>query len=176
MPMKETGKKTITAVNDTVKRRRLSGGESRPWIILVVLSLIISIFLFPNILSRPKVYNLGDVAENDIKASKDILLENEALTIKNREEAEKEVPYLYDFDPSASNIVLKVKEALSDTWVSFAVDTTIPDEEPIIPEEIQPTMAEDKDAIRDRFFKILEIPPDEKVFERIIQSGFSLEQ
>jgi putative nucleotidyltransferase with HDIG domain len=173
--MKETGKKAITAVNDTVKRRRSSGRESRPWIILVVLSLIISIFLFPNILSRPKVYNLGDVAESDIKASKDILLENEALTIKNREEAEKEVPYLYDFDPSASNIVLKVKEALSDTWVSFAVDTIIPDKEPVIPEEVQPSMAEDKDAIRDRFFKILEIPTDEKVFERIIQSGFSLE-
>ena len=56
--------------------------DSLKWLILVALSLIISISLFPNILSKPKIHRLGDVAEQDIKASHDFLIENKDLTEK----------------------------------------------------------------------------------------------
>ena len=75
------------------------------WFILIFLSLSISIMLFPNILNRPVLYKLGDVAEKDIKASHDILFENIEQTEKEREKAVKDVPYIYDFDPSASDLV-----------------------------------------------------------------------
>ena len=78
--------------------------EKLRWLILPVLSLVISVLLFPNILTRPKIYGIGDVAENDIKASQDFLIENRELTEKNREEAVKEVLSIYDFDNSASHI------------------------------------------------------------------------
>jgi len=80
------------------------------WLILVALSLIISIFLFPHFLSKPKIYRLGDVADIDIKASKDLLIENKELTEKNRDKAVKEVFSIYDFDRSGSNLVTRIKE------------------------------------------------------------------
>ncbi len=173
--MRETGKKTAVTVSNIAGRLLGSSGKRRlPWIIIVVLSLIISVFLFPNILNSPKVYRIGDVAESDIKASQDILVENETLTAKNREEAVKDVPYVYDFDPSSSNLVLKLKEALADAWVSIAVDMA-DTEELLPPEKIPLYSAEDKGLIRDRFFKILEIPLDNDLFEELIQNGFSLE-
>ncbi|OPX33093.1 MAG: hypothetical protein B1H11_13140 [Desulfobacteraceae bacterium 4484_190.1] len=44
--------------------------EVQKWYILTGLSVIISVLLFPNLLTRPKMYRLGDVAERDIKATK----------------------------------------------------------------------------------------------------------
>ena len=82
--------------------KQLSGAKAKDWYILLGLSLIISILLFPNILTRPTRYGLGDVADRDIKASHEYLIENRDLTEKNREEAAKEVLPLYDFDPTAT--------------------------------------------------------------------------
>ena len=48
------------------------------------MSLVISLFLFPDILNRPKSYNLGDVSKEDIKATSDLLIENNELTEKNK--------------------------------------------------------------------------------------------
>src|SRR4030042_5073502 len=102
MPMKEMGKKApIIVIDDVLLRLWSLRSEIRPWVILIVLSLAISIFLFPESLIRPKVYKIGDVAEKDIKASADILVENAALTLKDRGKAIKAVPNVYDFDPFA---------------------------------------------------------------------------
>ncbi len=172
--MRETGKKTALAVSNIAGRLGSSAKGRLPWIIIGALSLVISVFLFPNILKSPSVYRIGDVAEKDIKASKDILVESETLTAKDREEAIKKVPYVYDFDPFSSNLVLKLKEALSDAWVSIAVDTADTGEL-LPPEEIPLHTGEDRGLIKGRFFKILEIPPDDEIFEKLIQNGFSLE-
>jgi hypothetical protein len=63
--------------------------ERLKWFILLVLSLITSILIFPNILSKTKTYHLGDVADLDIKASRDFLIEDKELTEKNMEKAVK---------------------------------------------------------------------------------------
>ena len=80
-------------------------------------------------MSRPKIYKIGDVAEADIKASRDILIENKALTEKDREKAVQEVPYVYDFDPSASNLVLRMKESFSEARDSFNFAYPLPPED-----------------------------------------------
>jgi putative nucleotidyltransferase with HDIG domain len=169
--MREKVKKALITVNDAVARIWSSSSDVRPWVILTVLSLIISIFLFPDVLSRPKVYKLGDVAEGDIKASADILVENADLTVKDREDAIKAVPNVYDFDPSASDLEVRLKAAMFDAWTSIAVDTTAFGK-PISSERISSLTAYDKEAIRDQFFTTLEIAPDEALFERVIRSGF----
>ena len=76
--------------------------ERLKWFILLVLSLIISVLIFPNILGKTKTYHLGDVADLDIKATRDFLIENKELTEKDMEEAVKGVLSVYDFDSSAS--------------------------------------------------------------------------
>ena len=69
-PERDARRKTkrLAHLNEWVRTERLR------WIILIALSLIISFFLFPSILTKPKVYKLGDVAEADIKASHDFLI------------------------------------------------------------------------------------------------------
>jgi putative nucleotidyltransferase with HDIG domain len=172
MPMRETGKKPpIIVIDDVLLRLWASRSQIRPWIILIVLSLIISIFLFPDILTRPKARVIGDVAEKDIKASSDILVENTALTMKDRENARNAVPNVYDFDPSASNLEERLKDAMLDMLTSVAVDAAILGT-PLSSERIASLSTYDREAIRDQFFLRLEIPPDDALFERIIRSGF----
>ncbi len=175
MPMRETGKKPpIIVIDDVLLRLWASRSQIRPWIILIVLSLIISIFLFPDILTRPKARVIGDVAEKDIKASADILVENTALTMKDRENARNAVPNVYDFDPSASDLEERLKDAMLDMLTSVAVDAAILGT-PLSSERIATLSTYDREAIRDRFFLKLEIPPDEALFDRIIRSGFPAE-
>ena len=64
---------------------RLGQPEALRWVILIPLCLIISLLLFPNILSPPEFYILGDVADMDIKASRDFLIEDKERTEKARE-------------------------------------------------------------------------------------------
>jgi putative nucleotidyltransferase with HDIG domain len=172
MPMRETGKKApIIVIDDVLLRLWSSRSKIRPWVILIVLSLVISIFLFPKSLVRSKVYKIGDVAEEDIKASADILVENTALTLKDRENAIKAVPNVYDFDPTASNLEVRLREAMFDMFTSIDVDTTAL-QKPLSSNMTTTITDYDKEIIKDRFFMKLEIPPDGAMFERVIKSGF----
>jgi len=148
------------------------------WVLAATLSLIISILLFPNILSRPKVYSIGDVAERDIKASRDFLIKNEELTEKNREKAVKGVLSVYDFDSSASNLIPRVKEAFAASRESLSQSFQMKGvEEPLSPPEggTHPIDLEADNLIGDRFFAILEIPSDEKALEGMMKLGFPVE-
>ncbi len=160
--------------NDSIRRSRYLGPEIRRWSVLVALSLIISVLLFPNFLSKPKLYKIGDVAEGDIKASSDILIENEELTEKNRKEAADKVPYVYDFDPSASNILFRLRTAMDEARDYFTLDIT-QTEAPIPIEKIPTDVEEERELVKDRFFKVLEISPDDSLFEKLTRSGFSAE-
>ncbi|MEE9611491.1 MAG: hypothetical protein V3W19_09575, partial [Desulfatiglandales bacterium] len=142
------------------------------WLILVALSLIISVFLFPNILSKPKFYRLGDVAERDIKASYDFLMEDKELTEKNRENAVKQVLAVYDFDSTASNFASRVEEAFKEGRKYFSQPSHVESVEQGTPrsgEKVPLDTSEEQNPIKNRFFTVLEIPPDEKVFEQLMK-------
>ncbi len=158
--------------NDSSHRGKSPSPEALRWLIMIALSLIISVFLFPNFLSKPEVYKLGDVAKEDIKATSDILIENEDLTEKNREEAAKEVPYVYDFDPSASNFVLRLKEAMTEAR-EYYTSGTVDNEDAIPIERIPSEKVEEKELVRNNFFKVLEIPPDDKLFNKLVATNFA---
>ena len=90
-------------------------------LILTLLSLIISLMLFPSIFSKPKSFKLNEVAETDIKASHDILIENKELTEQKREQAVKEVLYVYDVDPLVSDLIFRLKQNMAEARDFFAV-------------------------------------------------------
>ncbi len=155
-----------------------SRAEAKRWYILFGLCVTISILLYPNILIQPKIYKLGDVADRDIKASSKFLIENDKLTEKHRIEAVKAVLPVYDFDPTATNLVNRIKEAFgvgrvylaeSLSATSFAEGASLKTSKP---KENLPTST---DAFKNRFFEILEIPADDKVFETLVKSNFPLE-
>jgi len=164
--------KRLTPLLEWVRTERLR------WFILIALSLIISFFLFPSILTKPKVYKLGDVAEADIKASHDFLVEDKAQTENHREKAVKEVLSVYDFDRSASNLATRLKEAFSlgraflsksaaeggvgsEKTATVSVDQKPPSNE-----------AEEMIQLKNRFFGLLEIPPKEDMFETLLSLRF----
>ncbi len=98
---------------ETGDTRQWFGFEARALYILLGLSVIISVLLYPNILTSPAIFKLGDVADRDIKASREFLVEDSVLTEKNRQDAVKAVLSVYDFDRISANVGSRIKEAFA---------------------------------------------------------------
>ncbi|MBW1982715.1 MAG: HDIG domain-containing protein [Deltaproteobacteria bacterium] len=89
-----------------------SAAEAR-WkraLILIGVSLVLALLVTPGYLGLPARYELGDVVDRDIKASKDFLVTDEAATARKREEAARKSLAVYDLDEEA---VQKLKERLA---------------------------------------------------------------
>jgi len=68
------------------------------WFLLVSLSLMFTFLLLPTVpMSRPE-YKVGTIANKDIKADRDFLVEERASTDLKRIEAAKAVPSVYDYE------------------------------------------------------------------------------
>ena len=152
--------------------------EAMRWYILLGLSVIISVLLFPSILTPPKAYRLGDVADHDIKATREFLVENSALTEKDRQEAVRAVLSVYDFDPTATGVVSRIKEAFQagreylsrSLELAYSQDSDITTSEKTLSDH-----SEAEQALKSRFFEILDIPYNEKLVDVFIANNFSLE-
>ncbi len=151
--------------------------ERLKWFILLVMSLVISVLIFPNILSKPKTYNLGDVADHDIKASRDFLFENQELTEKNMETTVKEVLSVYDFDNYTSHLIPRIKEAfLAGREYHTNIQSVLDQERSDSADGVKNTSntpVETDILNKNRFFSILEVRPNEEIFDPLMQLGFS---
>ncbi|MGD9158093.1 MAG: hypothetical protein PVG39_06790, partial [Desulfobacteraceae bacterium] len=150
--------------------KRVFGTDITRGTVLILLSLIISIFLHPGLLKKPEVYKIGDIAEADIKAPVDILVRNDETTEKERGKAVQGIPDVYDFDPTASNLTLRLKEAMAETRKLIITQTV----DPLAPapvEEIPVDTVDVKKTTAEGFFRSLELPLDDTLYERIVLSG-----
>ena len=140
--------------------------------ILVLMSLIISVLLFPDIFDRPRTYKVGDVSLEDIKATRDLLIANDALTDKNRGEAVEAVPSVYDFDPDASDLVLRLKQAMGEAreiyYPAPSGDVTA-----TLPAGQESSEEEQRAAAQEQFFQTLEISPNQKLFNDLVKNRFA---
>ena len=147
-------------------QRRGLGPEVRKWFILIGLSIVVSLLLFPDILVRPRTYVLGDVADRDIKATRDFLVENEALTQEKSEQAVRNVLSVYDFDPTENNLIARLREAFQQGREYLAKEAPLPEE----------SLGQDKlpqlDGFEERFFDILEIAPSDSLYQALTENGF----
>ena len=137
--------------------------------ILIGLSIIISLLLFPKFLVRPHQYVLGDVADHDIKATRDFLVENEALTEEKRQEAVKKVLSVYDFDPTGNRLATRLRESFAEGRKYLSEPA------PITAENSSKEPATQAESFKDRFFEILEIEPDGSLFQLLSDSLFASE-
>jgi cyclic-di-AMP phosphodiesterase PgpH len=145
------------------------------WIIVLVLSVTISVLLFPSILIRTADYRIGDVAARDIKASHDFLIENKELTEKDREKAAKEVLAIYDFDSAALNLVPSIREAFAQSREQFSQGFEFYDQHQTDKDRGERMFfrgSESYDFAKERFFGILEVTPDDELFSLLAESGF----
>jgi cyclic-di-AMP phosphodiesterase PgpH len=145
------------------------------WVIVVTLSIIISILLFPSILIKPPDYSIGDVAPRDIKASHDFLIENKELTEKDRDKASREALAVYDFDGSALNIISPIREAFAMCREQFGRTFDIYDTDHLDQNKTDKAPAQGSEIYnltQERFFGILDLTPDEKLFSQLVNYGF----
>lgn len=70
------------------------------WLLLIFASLSIAAFLSPSLEMAPPAYMVGDVAIKDVRAERDLLVEDKRATGKKREDAARRVLPIYDYDPS----------------------------------------------------------------------------
>ncbi|HIC90804.1 MAG TPA: HDIG domain-containing protein [Syntrophaceae bacterium] len=77
------------------------------WSILIILSISMAVLLYPQFLMSPRTYHIGDVANRDIKAIQDYLIEDEISTQKRRMEAMEKSPAVYDFDETVLSHIRK---------------------------------------------------------------------
>lgn len=93
------------------------------WSILVGVTIIFTILLYPNLVVKKHSYKLGDVAERNIKATKDFLIEDRDATEANRREAVAKVLTVYDHDVTLSETIKQnVKKAFNDIRAVFKAE------------------------------------------------------
>ena len=68
------------------------------WVLLVSVIAFFTLLLHPKMVATGPAYNLGDVAERDIKAPRDFFIEDSAATVKNVQQAVQDVMTVYDHD------------------------------------------------------------------------------
>jgi cyclic-di-AMP phosphodiesterase PgpH len=90
---------------------RLSGLFGQEWFILVSLSLLVAVMLSSNFITIGPRYHVGEVADRNIKAKHEFLIEDEQPTQKKREEAGHESPLIYDFEEDLGTVVAQRLEA-----------------------------------------------------------------
>jgi putative nucleotidyltransferase with HDIG domain len=82
-------------------------------VLLLVTCLIIARLISPRLPSTVPSYQIGDVSDQNIKATQDFLVEDTASTDTKRLENESKSPSVYDFDANAS---VEVQEKLRSTF------------------------------------------------------------
>lgn len=86
---------------------------SMQFISIMLISLLMAVALYPNFLIPVKHYGIGDIAERDIKASQDFLVQDRITTEKRQKQAEVNAPAVYDLDEGKW---LDIKERLGQAF------------------------------------------------------------
>ncbi|ETR73537.1 MAG: Metal dependent phosphohydrolase [Candidatus Magnetoglobus multicellularis str. Araruama] len=89
------------------------GSEYPRWILLFSLTFVLTLMLYPNLVVTKHIYELGDVAERNIKAPTDLLIEDKEATNLNRQQSLDAVLTVYDFDDT---LVFKLMKRIQDAF------------------------------------------------------------
>ena len=80
------------------------------WGVLIGITIIFVVALYPNLVIKEHTYQLGDVAERNIKAPKDFFVEDRDATAEKRRQAVETVLTVYDHDQQSTT---KVAQAIT---------------------------------------------------------------
>lgn len=110
---KEKNKESINKNLESARRFR--------WGILISITVLFSVILYPNLVVTKHQYSLGDVAERDIKSPRDFFIEDKEATETNRRQAVEAVLTVYDYDAElAANLTRKVNEVFAEMRAAAA--------------------------------------------------------
>jgi len=174
------GKKLEREITSPLKRLgtwfRPPSSKIQIWIYPIVLSVTISLLLFPNLLVISKEdYSLGDVANKDIKASFDFDVEDKELTKQRRDEAVKSSLFVYDFDRSGAAINRRIKEAFSHGRAELGRILSI-ELEPALESPSKSDTTGHSEKLRklmEKLFELSGITEDPVLFDQLVKNNFS---
>lgn len=84
-------------------------------LLLMAVTLLFTLIIHPNLLVTRHPYGLSDVAEKDVKAQRDFLVEDQAATELKRQQAVQDVLTVFDIDTEiAGRLARNVEEAFAD--------------------------------------------------------------
>ncbi len=82
------------------------------WLLLGVITLTVTVSIYPSLIVKQHAYLLGDVVDADVKAPKDFLFEEKEATESNVQAAVEAVRTVYDHDTTlAKELTRKVNNA-----------------------------------------------------------------
>ena len=101
-----------------IKERFLKGlapQQNMRWLILLTVVLVFTAILYPGLVVTDFAYRIGDVAERDVKASQDFLIEDRQATEVNKQKAAEQTLTVYDHDVMlARNLTRTIDTAFAD--------------------------------------------------------------
>lgn len=80
------------------------------WGVLIGITMVFVVALYPNLVIKKHTYQLGDVAERNIKAPKDFFVEDQDATREKRLQAVDSILTIYDHDKQST---VKIAQAVS---------------------------------------------------------------
>ncbi len=92
----------------------LNTGNHFRWYILIIVTIFFTLFLYPNLVIKKHQYNLGDVVENDIKATKDFFIEDTDTTETRKRQAVESILTVYDYDSKLANRISRQMQTAFD--------------------------------------------------------------
>jgi putative nucleotidyltransferase with HDIG domain len=111
------------------------------WLLLGIVTLTVTVSIYPSLIVKQHAYLLGDVVDVDVKAPKDFLFEEKAATESNVQAAVETVRTVYDHDSTlAEELTRQVNDAfdfMQETHqevMSAAPDGIEPEAPPLTPE------------------------------------------
>jgi len=103
----------------------IGSAEAFSLILLISVSVLFALTLSPSFVLIEKKYELGDIAEKDIKAPIDFFIEDVQTTAEKRAVAAENILTVYDYDPTLSNTVkAKITEAFKTLRAVFEKGST----------------------------------------------------
>ncbi len=155
------------------------------WLMLFLVMAVFSVILYPNLLLTEHVYEVGDIAEGDIKAPRDFFIEDSQATRTLRHEAAEKILTVYDYNAGlADNLSRRVRRAFQEmrTALGFETEGEEPAAEPVPssapgPEKANPAsekeVAARQNALRAVFAEKLGISVEEEPFNLLRKERFS---
>ncbi|MBW2644882.1 MAG: HDIG domain-containing protein [Deltaproteobacteria bacterium] len=150
------------------------------WLLLIGISVLITLLLFPNLLVPVHTYKVGDIAERDIKSPKDFLIKDEAATAEKRQEAARSVLMVYDFD---DNLIVYLRNGINNAFqpLRALLDQTLPKQPAKIPSGTGNNQVRPNISVHDQIWeqkgiceKILGIEVSEETYTLLEKNKFSM--
>ena len=120
-----SGRKRSAAVYQHPDARRVALSSLPAFyrvILLVATCLLIAYLIAPGRPSPMPAYQIGDIADQNIRATEDVLVEDTASTAAKKLESEERSPAVYDFDAHAAQEAGQRLTAVFSEWRKLAED------------------------------------------------------